>query len=226
MRVALGVMGCLLFLFLGFDLLLRFDFLLVQGRTLLGCQLLLQLDPVSDLVLHSIEVVVGVVVPLFLGIKRCHFIIGVQDGDIAAILYQLLAHIDMALLGCIEERGLPEYLVFDVDIRLLIYEDVDNVEPVLLGDIVQGSLTVQVGLVQVHTVLEQQLQTLSFAFAAHIKQNRLFDSVLEVVVGAVLQQQLHDLVGLLGISQHGGEVEGGLPELGLQPVDDDGVVLE
>jgi hypothetical protein len=102
---------------------------------------------------------------------------------------------------------------------------VDDVHAVLLGHVVKRRLAVDVLVLEGKAYLQEQVETAFLALAADVEEDGLLAAVLEVRVGAVVQQQLHDFVALLVVDQGGCEEQGGLPGLRFQPVHDDGLVL-
>ena len=73
----------------------------------------------------------------------------------------------------------------------------DYVQSVLLRSVEQSSLSVDVLVVQVQACLQQQLQTFLLPLTAYVEQDGLLVVVLEVRIGTMTHQQLHQLVRLL-----------------------------
>lgn len=120
---------------------------------------------------------------------------------------------------------MARYFILPIQIHMSVHQPLDDIQPVLLGRVVKRGLPVQVALVQVEPPLQQEIQALLLPVAADVEQNGLLKVVLEVGIGAVVDEELHDFVRLLVVDEAGGEVEGGLSRLGFEPVDDNGVVV-
>lgn len=153
-------------------------------------------------------------------------------GEVAARLNEDLAHLQMPLPSRVEKRGLLCDLVDVIGVHCIVIiltfffdEFMYNVESIFLSGVVEGSLSVDILIVEVESLIEQQIQALLLALPADIEEDGLLVIILEVGICAMLNQQLHEFVGLLVIDEYGSEVEGRLPGLRLQPVDDDRVVL-
>lgn len=153
-------------------------------------------------------------------------------GKVAPRLNEDLAHLQMPLPGCIKKRSLLCDLIDVVGVHCIMHictfffdEFMYDVESIFLGGVVEGSLPVDILIVEVESLLEQQIQALLLALPADIEEDGLLVIILEMCIRAMLNKQLHELVRLLVIYEYGGEVERRLAGLRLQPVDDDRVVL-
>ena len=100
-----------------------------------------------------------------------------------------------------------------------------DVHPVLLSSIEERCLSVYIVFLQTESLLKQQVQTFFLAVPADVEEHGLLVTVLEVRVGPMVDQQLHDFIGLLVIDEDSREVKCGLPGLRLQSVDQNGLVL-
>jgi len=101
----------------------------------------------------------------------------------------------------------------------------DYVQSVLLSRVEQRGLAVDVFVLQTHPLVQEQVQTLFLAFPADVEQDGLLIAVLEVGVGSEADKQFHDVVRYFVVDEDGGEIEGWLPGLRFEPIDDNGVVF-
>ena len=101
----------------------------------------------------------------------------------------------------------------------------NDVQSVFLRGVEEGCLSVDIFLLEIESLLEQQFQTFEFAISADVEEDGLLVVVFEVGVGSVVDEEFHYFVGLLVVDEDGREVECGLAGLGLEPVDEDAVVL-
>lgn len=153
-------------------------------------------------------------------------------GEVAPRLNEDLAHLQMPLPRRIKKRSLLCDLVDVVGVHCIVLiftfffdEFMYDVESIFLGGVVEGSLPVDILIIEVESLLEQEIQALLLALPADIEEDGLLVIILEVCIRAMLNKQLHEFVRLLVIYEYGSEVERRLAGLRLQPVDDDRVVL-
>lgn len=79
----------------------------------------------------------------------------------------------------------------------------NNVESVLFGGIKERSLSVNVLFLKTETLVEKKVQALFLSVPTDVKKYSLLVVVLEVRVGSMGYQQLHNFVALFVVNQNG-----------------------
>ena len=173
----------------------------------------------------SIQVFINLHFVEFFSCMCGNFVRGIRNCQVATTLDQDFAHLEVALLGCIEKGSLTGYFILFVQIHFFFNELVDDIDSIFLSRIVERCLAIQIGIVKVQAPLEQEIQAPLLAIPTDIEKNSLLKIIFEVGVGSVLDEQLHDFIGLLVVNETGGEVEGRLAGLSFEPVDNDRIVF-
>lgn len=126
----------------------------------------------------------------------------------------------MPLPRRVEEGSLVLNGVNSVDVSTQLKQFAHDVEPIVPAGVVERSLPVDVRLVELNVPFDKVLEGARLAVPANVEEDGLHETILEVGVGPFFDEELRHSEGLFVVGEEGGEVEGRLPGLGLEPVDE------
>lgn len=118
--------------------------------------------------------------------------------DVRPTFKQLRTHVDVALLCSIKHAGLVVH-VFVVHIGSSLNEPLSDIQLVVSGGVVNGSLAILVSLIGRTPTVYQEVQDVELAVSGRVEESCLLQGVLRSETHSVLHQIIDDLKSVIFI---------------------------